>query len=704
MVLHTPRWRYIELTRRNRIRVLASAAAASVGLSSAAFATITATWQTVPISAQAIASDPLLASMQSWDLIVNVNDIGDWGSAGLRVDLASGLFYQPQTFNGNTRPTQSVINANPNVAYDTYVTGPEDNGTTGQPVILGGHPADPASFGGANDPLPGTFSVSWGDLFTSAPGTYQIARLTFPQGIQTLTLEGSFVSQTEPFEAADIPAIPFVPATARAWILDGDGSWHVPSNWSPAAVPIDGDAVVLDVGGANVRTITYSQGSVSLQSIMSQERLVITGGSINTPSLFSANGVTMSGGTLNATVSGSPVSIVGTNVGLNDVRALSGISIAGGASALVTNDLELSNASTLAGSATLQFRGSQELLGAGSIAMGNGASIWIDGDGTLTIPNSGAVISGSTYNVRRTPLTPGPASLVVNGSLIANGTGNLALVLDGLGNTGSLIADNSGALNATVSSPMYSTGNIIARNGGVVTLNAPGGITISGGVNADTSSPVRINSTVNLTSTLTKSGAGPMRVTGALNVGASTFTITGGSVLFDYSGSSPLANIRSLIASGYAGGAWNGSGINMGGAIEDHGLGYAEASALFGAFPASFDGESIDNTTLVIRFTRVGDTDLNGVVNLLDFNRLADNFNKTNKLWSDGDFNYDGNVNLTDFNMVADNFNLPAVTGAPTPQDWNNLAAAVPEPASAALVSLPLSLVMTRRRRSRYSP
>ena len=57
--------------------------------------------------------------------------------------------------------------------------------------------------------------------------------------------------------------------------------------------------------------------------------------------------------------------------------------------------------------------------------------------------------------------------------------------------------------------------------------------------------------------------------------------------------------------------------------------------------------------------------------------------------WSDGDFNYDGNVNLLDFNKLAANFNLSAtgVNGQPTPQDWANLAAAVPEPATGAFCS-----------------
>ena len=85
------------------------------------------------------------------------------------------------------------------------------------------------------------------------------------------------------------------------------------------------------------------------------------------------------------------------------------------------------------------------------------------------------------------------------------------------------------------------------------------------------------------------------------------------------------------------------------------GIGYAERLSLGGV--ASIFG-TVDAQAVLVRLTRYGDADLNGVVNLLDFNKLAANFNGSGKLWSDGDFTYDGNVNLLDFNRLAANFNL----------------------------------------------
>ena len=60
------------------------------------------------------------------------------------------------------------------------------------------------------------------------------------------------------------------------------------------------------------------------------------------------------------------------------------------------------------------------------------------------------------------------------------------------------------------------------------------------------------------------------------------------------------------------------------------------------------------------RQTRLGDANLDGTVNLADFNRIAANFGASSGLWSRGDFNYDGITNLIDFNRLAANFGLSA--------------------------------------------
>jgi len=170
-------------------------------------------------------------------------------------------------------------------------------------------------------------------------------------------------------------------------------------------------------------------------------------------------------------------------------------------------------------------------------------------------------------------------------------------------------------------------------------------------------------------------------------------------MIVDYTGPSPLATIKALLVTGYAGGAWTGNGITSNTAAANvaaphkTALGYAEASDIFGSFPATFRGQNVpDNTAVLIRYTPYGDADLSGTVDTIDFNQLATNFSQSNKLWHDGDFDYSGTVDTLDFNLLATNFAFGI------PADGGPLGSFVPEPAFASLACLPLAMARRRRR------
>ena len=187
----------------------------------------------------------------------------------------------------------------------------------------------------------------------------------------------------------------------------------------------------------------------------------------------------------------------------------------------------------------------------------------------------------------------------------------------------------------------------------------------------------------------------------SLEIAGGRLDLNDNDLVIDYDGASPLQAVRQHVQSGFASGAWTGDGIatSMGNASQ-LGLGYAEASAIFPTFPATFSGQNVDNTSVLIAFTRFGDANLDGLVNLADFNRLASNFGSTSAVWSQGDFTYDGTVNLADFNRLASNFGLSAAGTEVTPEDWAALASAVPEPGTAqALLALTCAAGSRRRRR-----
>ena len=161
---------------------------------------------------------------------------------------------------------------------------------------------------------------------------------------------------------------------------------------------------------------------------------------------------------------------------------------------------------------------------------------------------------------------------------------------------------------------------------------------------------------------ISEGGANTLR-TRALTIDpAATLNITNNAVVVDYTGSSPLAAAQARLAQGYNGGNWLGSGITSSTAasMTNAGVGYAEATDLFSTFPVTFAGQAIDNTAVLIKYALYGDANLDGRVNLLDFNRLSSNFGVPDRRWSHGEFNFDTRINLFDFNRLAANFGTGA--------------------------------------------
>jgi hypothetical protein len=161
------------------------------------------------------------------------------------------------------------------------------------------------------------------------------------------------------------------------------------------------------------------------------------------------------------------------------------------------------------------------------------------------------------------------------------------------------------------------------------------------------------------TATITP-GANKVITTGSIAIGPTgALDITDNAVVLDWTIASPIGPIRNFITTGYNGGLWTGNGIRSSTAAANTrtAVGYAESTELFSTFPATFMGQQVDNSSILLRHTFYGDAMLNGNVNLADFNRLAANFGlSTAARWSQGNFDFDNSVNLADFNKLAANF------------------------------------------------
>ena len=83
-----------------------------------------------------------------------------------------------------------------------------------------------------------------------------------------------------------------------------------------------------------------------------------------------------------------------------------------------------------------------------------------------------------------------------------------------------------------------------------------------------------------------------------------------------------------------------------------YGLGYAEAAALG---DTTFDGVTLGSNAVLVKYTLVGDANLDGTVNFSDYSILQNNYGLSSN-WSSGDFNYDGMTNFNDFSSLQNNF------------------------------------------------
>jgi hypothetical protein len=86
-------------------------------------------------------------------------------------------------------------------------------------------------------------------------------------------------------------------------------------------------------------------------------------------------------------------------------------------------------------------------------------------------------------------------------------------------------------------------------------------------------------------------------------------------------------------------------------------LGIAAASNLFGisgSQTATWGGQTVGSIDVLIKFTYVGDANLDGKVNIDDYGRIDANVGQSGSVfgWYAGDFNFDGKINIDDYGLI----------------------------------------------------
>lgn len=115
-----------------------------------------------------------------------------------------------------------------------------------------------------------------------------------------------------------------------------------------------------------------------------------------------------------------------------------------------------------------------------------------------------------------------------------------------------------------------------------------------------------------------------------------------------------------------------------------------------GALYSTFDTISLTSADVIVKYTYIGDTNLDGVVDAQDLQNLLAGLNGHLTGWENGDLNYDGVVNGTDYNLLLATLQNQ---GASFGNGFGTLGSgAVPEPAALAPMA-GLGMLATRRRR-----
>ena len=435
-------------------------------------------------------------------------------------------------------------------------------------------------------------------------------------------------------------------------------------------------------------------------------------------------------GLSSGTINGGTLSTQGGGVWTSDGGTVNGVVLNGYMHQLgilhVLNGITLLNGSSISvdgATSAVYFDGNQTISGNGEIRFEPTGQLYANG-GVATISSGITIRTGSGGGYLGATF---PASFY-NAGLVSAQTAGMTIQIAGYFNNASVVeARNGGAvrfsftptnlLNGTLTGGTWQVfdNSSIAFDQGAITVNAATILLNGAGASIPALSGLSSNrqrlglsngadlslSSANLANSgsITVDRSSVLRLGASLSFSGGTLDL-GGGLSFNniINPTSTLTTTRGLLANGYAGGAWNGPGLNSSAAAaiaadwnnpHKTAIGYARPSTIG---MTSFFGKTVGSFNVVALYTLSGDANLDQIVNTSDFDALAANFGSSGKIWSNGDFNYDGVVNALDFNALASNFGSTMNSPA--------LGTLLPEP-TGLVASLATIAALCRRRRAR---
>jgi hypothetical protein len=145
---------------------------------------------------------------------------------------------------------------------------------------------------------------------------------------------------------------------------------------------------------------------------------------------------------------------------------------------------------------------------------------------------------------------------------------------------------------------------------------------------------------------------------------AGTFDLFDNDLVIDYTTSTPAVAVQGWVNSARGpGGTWTGFGLTSSGARlaspPNTTLGVLEGADYIGVHGAgaTFTGETVDTTMVLVKYTYYGDTDFNGFVDFDDYVRTDAGLNGGLSGWFNGDFDGSSVIDFDDYVLIDLGFN-----------------------------------------------
>jgi hypothetical protein len=444
---------------------------------------------------------------------------------------------------------------------------------------------------------------------------------------------------------------------AQSGVIYFNGSY---SGQTGSTVSASGGAAVEFTSPTFAGTVTFTGagtnevvGGVVSGTHVIEGRLDWFGGS------FSSGGTTTVGSNGTLEVGASPSDAANRTIVNNGAVIQDAVEFRGGSTTIQNNGTW-----TVAGAGAHQIDSS---LGGNGLTFANGpagAVSIVSSSGTLTLSGIGFSNAGL--------LDAGPGSLVVNSSSFSQ-TAGVTHLGGGTISGGSVLYYTGGSIAGTgsISSPVSITGTTISPDGPLGYLNFSS-LSVVGPVSIPSRVPGPELPTVTVIESLAFSGPG------ALDISDNDLILRG---------TSEVA-VRALVTSGLVTSSYSNSYAGIGVITNGDGEG--------GSLYANFDGQAVSATDVLVKYTYLGDTNLDGVVDAQDVaNTLAGVYGHLTG-WVNGDFNYDGAVTSADVTILLTSLSHEGASFG----DSTGGGGAVPEPGSVGWVgAVGVGMGLRRRRR-----